>query len=80
MLRMYYTVFILELNFYIVRHLQFTTGALPPTASAEKIELPATQPSRPGCRKIHYRSSFKPQFLEFWNFLLKIKVRQYLAN
>ena len=26
-----------ELNFYIVRHLQFTTYALPPTASAEKI-------------------------------------------
>ena len=39
------------LDFYIVCHLQFTTGALPPTASAEKIELPATQPSRPGCRK-----------------------------
>ena len=26
-----------ELNFYIVRHLQFTTYALPQTASAEKI-------------------------------------------
>ena len=26
-----------ELNFYIVRHLQFTTDALPQTASAEKI-------------------------------------------
>ena len=27
----------MELNFYIVRHLEFTTWALPPTASAEKI-------------------------------------------
>ena len=27
----------MELNFYIVRHLQFTTDALPQTASAEKV-------------------------------------------
>ena len=32
-----YSALVVELNFYIVRHLQFTTYALPPTASAEKI-------------------------------------------
>ena len=32
-----HSALVVELNFYIVRHLQFTTDALPQTASAEKI-------------------------------------------
>ena len=39
------------LDFYIVRHLRFTIGALPSTASAEKNKLPAlAESARPGPR------------------------------
>ena len=46
-----YRVFIVELDFYIVCHLQFTTHALSPPASAEKNKLPAlAESARPGPR------------------------------